>query len=100
MFPAIEVSGTVALRGGGGGGLKLEGLYAELVWILRFEDCWVGGIEENVRTILWQGLQNRELNPGNEVMGDKILCALMLWKVCDVLRWHKEFDESPKLGRQ
>lgn len=31
MLPAMDVSGMLAFRGGGGGGSKLEGLYAVLV---------------------------------------------------------------------
>lgn len=42
ILPAMDVSGMLAFRGGGGGSLKFEGLYAVLVCILRLEDCWAG----------------------------------------------------------
>ena len=46
--PAIEVSGTPALRGGGSGNSD-EGWYAVAVCICRFADCRYGNEEAKVR---------------------------------------------------
>jgi len=87
MLPAIEVSGMLALRGGGGGGSKFDGLYAVLVWILRLEDCCEGCIEENVRVRLWQGLIVRRTKPDDEVMGVKTLCRLIMVDAIESRIW-------------
>lgn len=47
--PAIEVSGTPTLRGGGGWGYSDEGWYAVAVCICRFADCRYGIDDEKLR---------------------------------------------------